>query len=110
MTEMTMDSTGDGGLTERLVKGFDHPLRKSILLRVLKRGEPASPNETRQELEVPVSNVSYHFDVLAKLKLIGLHHTRPRRGATEHFYEASPEILGHPLVLAFLEEDASSDD
>ncbi|HET9123991.1 MAG TPA: winged helix-turn-helix domain-containing protein [Solirubrobacteraceae bacterium] len=70
----------------RLVKGLAHPLRIAIL-RVLEE-RTASPSEIAEEIEAPLGNVSYHVRFLARLGLVELAGTRPRRGAVEHYYRA----------------------
>ena len=76
----------------RLVKGLAHPLRIHIL-RVL-QDRVASPSEIAEELGAPLGNVSYHVRFLARVGLIELSSTQPRRGAVEHYYRAvgRPEI------------------
>ena len=68
----------------RLVKGLAHPLRIEIL-RVLEDGQ-ASPSEIAERIGAPLGNVSYHVRFLARIGLIELCATRPRRGAVEHYY------------------------
>jgi DNA-binding transcriptional ArsR family regulator len=70
----------------RLVKGLAHPLRIAIL-RALEDGT-ASPSEIAEEIGAPLGNVSYHVRFLARLGLVELAETRPRRGAVEHYYRA----------------------
>jgi len=70
----------------RLVKGLAHPLRIAIL-RVLEE-RTASPSEIAEEIDAPLGNVSYHVRFLARLGLVELAGTRPRRGAVEHYYRA----------------------
>jgi DNA-binding transcriptional ArsR family regulator len=69
----------------RLVKGLAHPLRIAIL-RALQDGR-ASPSEIAERIGAPLGNVSYHVRFLARIGLIELRETRPRRGAVEHYYE-----------------------
>jgi DNA-binding transcriptional ArsR family regulator len=69
----------------RLVKGLAHPLRIDIL-RALQDGM-ASPSEIAERIGAPLGNVSYHVRFLARVGLIELRETRPRRGAVEHYYE-----------------------
>lgn len=106
MTETPRDSENDPAVTESLIKAFGHKLRARILLRVIRMGRPLSPIEASGIFEMPLSNISYHFDVLARLDLTVLHHTEKKRGATEHFYEPNPAILGHPILQFFLTEGA----
>ncbi|MGI8714167.1 MAG: ArsR/SmtB family transcription factor [Solirubrobacteraceae bacterium] len=70
----------------RLVKGLAHPLRIHIL-RVL-QDRVASPSGIADELDAPLGNVSYHVRFLARVGLIELASTQPRRGAVEHYYRA----------------------
>jgi DNA-binding transcriptional ArsR family regulator len=78
----------------RLVKGLAHPLRIQIL-RVL-QDRVASPSEIAEKLEAPLGNVSYHVRFLARVGLIELSGTEPRRGAVEHYYRAA----GRPQITA----------
>ena len=75
----------------RLVKGLAHPLRIEIL-RVLQDGV-ASPSEIAERIEAPLGNVSYHVRFLARVGLIELASTKPRRGAVEHYYRAAGRVL-----------------
>ena len=68
----------------RLVKGLAHPLRIDIL-RALEQGI-ASPSELAERIDAPLGNVSYHVRFLARVGLIELCDTQPRRGAVEHYY------------------------
>lgn len=74
----------------RLVKGLAHPLRIHIL-RVLEN-RVASPSEIADEIDAPLGNVSYHVRFLARVGLIELASTKPRRGAVEHYYRAAGRV------------------
>jgi DNA-binding transcriptional ArsR family regulator len=78
----------------RLVKGLAHPLRIQILRALENR--VASPSEIAIELGAPLGNVSYHVRFLARVGLIELAGTEPRRGAVEHYYRAG----GRPQISA----------
>jgi DNA-binding transcriptional ArsR family regulator len=69
-----------------VAKAFTHPLRGHVWVTVCEKGI-ASPTEISDELDLDVSEVSYHFRELKKRKLIRLARTVPRRGFDEHFYE-----------------------
>lgn len=69
-----------------LAKAFTHPLRGHIWVTLFERGV-VSPTEIATELDLEVSEVSYHFRNLHRKKLIRLRHTVRRRGFDEHFYE-----------------------
>lgn len=69
-----------------VAKAFTHPLRGHVWVTVCERGV-ASPTEIADELDLDVSEVSYHFRELKRRNLIRLVRTVPRRGFDEHFYE-----------------------
>lgn len=65
-------------------KAYSHPIRIQVLNRL--SDGPASPKVMADEFQAPLGNVSYHVRHLAKLGLIELVATTPRRGAVEHTY------------------------
>lgn len=69
-----------------LAKAFTHPLRGHIWVTLFEKGV-VSPTEVATELELEVSEVSYHFRKLHRKKLIRLARIVQRRGFDEHFYE-----------------------
>jgi len=71
--------------TQNLFVALGHPTRRQIL-REMDGGPPASPRELTERLDDSLSNVSYHFRVLAEAGVIKLVSTRPVRGSTQHFY------------------------
>jgi DNA-binding transcriptional ArsR family regulator len=75
-----------------LAKAFTHPLRGHVWVTICEKGT-ASPTEIANELDLEVSDVSYHFRELKKRKLIRLIRTVPRRGFDEHFYEPCTPVL-----------------
>ena len=77
-------------LDERLAKALSHPLRQRILQR-LNEGGVRSPNELSRELGDPLGNVSYHVRILRELDCVELVRTEQRRGALEHYYQATAE-------------------
>jgi DNA-binding transcriptional ArsR family regulator len=70
----------------RVVKAYSHPLRIRILRMLEDR--VASPSEISAELDVPLSNASYHVRKLLELGLIELVGRVQRRGVIEHRYAA----------------------
>lgn len=76
----------------RLAKAFTHPLRGHVWATVCEKGI-ASPTEIAAELDLDVSDVSYHFRELKKRNLIRLVRTVQRRGFDEHFYEPCSPVL-----------------
>lgn len=73
-------------LDPALAKACAHPLRGHVWITLFERGE-VSPTEIADELELEVSEVSYHFRELKRRNLIRLVRTVTRRGFDEHFYE-----------------------
>lgn len=79
-------------LDHRLAKALGHPLRRQVLEQFITRGE-RSPNEIAKELGAPLSTVSYHVHILRDLECITLSRTEPRRGAVEHYYRSTLDVL-----------------
>jgi DNA-binding transcriptional ArsR family regulator len=75
-------------IDQRLVRALGHPLRIKILEILTER--VASPNLISDDLETGLSHVAYHTRALDKCGCLELVDTAQRRGATEHFYKASP--------------------
>ena len=75
-------------IDQRLVRALGHPLRIKILEILTER--VASPNRLSDDLEAGLSHVAYHTRALDKCGCLELVDTAQRRGATEHFYKASP--------------------
>src|SRR6201991_4980857 len=99
----------------RLVKGLAHPLRIHIL-RVLE-SRVASPSEIAEEMGAPLGNVSSHVRFRARVVLIELTSTKPRRGAVEHYYRAVgrvsvtdqawaqvPDVVKNGMISATLDQ------
>jgi DNA-binding transcriptional ArsR family regulator len=79
---------------QSLVKALAHPLRVRILDLLNER--EASPKGISDELDAPLSNVSYHTSVLVDCACVEPTRTEQRRGAVEHFFRAVPRSqIGH---------------
>lgn len=79
----------------RLVRAVGHPLRIQILEVLTDR--VASPNLLSEELGAGLSDVAYHTRALDRYGCLELVETAQRRGATEHFYKATPgSFVGDP--------------
>jgi DNA-binding transcriptional ArsR family regulator len=72
---------------ERIIRAMSHPVRFQALSILNER--VASPNEMARELGESVGVLAYHVRVLRDMGAIELVETKPRRGATEHFYRAT---------------------
>jgi DNA-binding transcriptional ArsR family regulator len=70
----------------RLAKALSHPLRQRLLIGYTDR--TASPAELADELEAPLTSVSYHTQRLLRHGLIELVGTERRRGGLTHLYRA----------------------
>lgn len=82
-------------IDQRLVKALAHPLRVSIL--EILSDQVSSPNRLSEALETGLTDVAYHTRALDKCGCLHLVETAQRRGATEHFYKATPDsFLGNP--------------
>lgn len=82
-------------IDQRLVRSLAHPLRIQIL--ELLTDHVASPNAIANELEAGLSDVAYHTRALDRYGALELVDTAQRRGATEHFYKATPgAFVGGP--------------
>lgn len=78
---------------EVLVKALNHPVRVKALTILTER--TASPKEIAAELDVPLSNVSYHVRVLDELGLVEIREEESVRGSVAHFYRAVERPLIH---------------
>jgi len=82
-------------IDQRLVRSLAHPLRIQILELLTDR--VASPNAISSELDAGLSDVAYHTRALDRYGALELVDTAQRRGATEHFYKATPgAFVGGP--------------
>jgi DNA-binding transcriptional ArsR family regulator len=84
--------------TQDLFVALGHPTRRRIL-REMAGGPPASPRELTERIGDTLSNVSYHFRVLAEAGVLELVSTRPVRGSTQHFYGMSIDAEWARAVL-----------
>lgn len=81
-------------IDQGLVKALAHPVRVQILEALQDR--VASPTEISKDMEESLGVISYHANTLVGCGSIELVRTRPRRGALEHFFRATPRsFIGH---------------
>src|ERR1044072_5092721 len=76
---------------DALLKALQHPLRRSLLRRYVESDsvDGLGPKELAKALKAPLSNVSYHIRVLARLGAVQIVSTAPAGGSIAHFYEAT---------------------
>jgi DNA-binding transcriptional ArsR family regulator len=82
----------DGSPQEVLVKALNHPVRVKALTILTEK--IASPKEISDQIEMPLSNVSYHVRVLDELGLVEIVEEESVRGSVAHFYKA----VERPLI------------
>jgi DNA-binding transcriptional ArsR family regulator len=75
-----------------LVKALNHPVRVKALTILTEK--IASPKEIAGQIEIPLSNVSYHVRVLDELGLVEIVEEESVRGSVAHFYKA----VERPLI------------
>ena len=95
--------------TEGIHKALTHPMRGEILLRMQESG-PLSPMMYSTATARSLNLVAYHFKTLAQHGAIELVDTKPRRGATEHFYAINPDSPVVRLLFASRVSEARSQD
>jgi DNA-binding transcriptional ArsR family regulator len=95
---------------EAVLGALNHKMRRQIMRIALGKGRKSvSPTEASKLLEVPLSNVSYHFRVLAKSKAIDIAAEQPVRGSIKHFYRANQAVTKMPMVTAVLAATSAND-
>jgi DNA-binding transcriptional ArsR family regulator len=90
---------GAGNSIQNLLVALGHPTRRQIL-REMDGRPPTSPREITEKLDETLSNISYHFRVLAESGVLRLVTTRPVRGSTQHFYGVSIDADWAQALLA----------
>lgn len=74
------------------MKALNHPVRVKALTILTEK--IASPKEISAQIEIPLSNVSYHVRVLDELGLVEIVEEESVRGSVAHFYKA----VERPLI------------
>jgi DNA-binding transcriptional ArsR family regulator len=77
----------NGSPQEVLARALDHPVRAKALTIMSQR--VACPKEISEQIEAPLSSVSYHVRVLDDLGLIEIVEEESVRGSVSHFYRAA---------------------
>jgi DNA-binding transcriptional ArsR family regulator len=81
-------------IDQELVRALSHPIRVNILEAL--QGRVASPSELSKEMDESLGVISYHANTLVECGCLELVHTKPRRGALEHFFGVTPRsFIGH---------------
>lgn len=94
--EGDQDPPGDDeSLRYNLISALNHKIRRQMLRRLNRSKGPLSPAKLSKQLELPVSNLSYHMDVLRKCSAVAIVSEQQVRGAIEHLYES--RVSDHPV-------------
>lgn len=91
---MSDDSNEKG----RAIEALRNATRRSVVANLVAADGPTSPSDLARSLDLPLSNVAYHFRVLAEAGALKLVRTEPVRGSSKHFYAPCPEFIATPAV------------
>lgn len=106
----------DKNRRDAIYMAMSHDIRRSILQTLQEAREPVAPKDVADGLGLgdELSNVSYHFRVLADLDLVEVADEEAVRGAVKHFYVLGrffpPEFrdtLAMDHIAALLEKKAT---
>jgi DNA-binding transcriptional ArsR family regulator len=75
-----------GPIQQALMRALNHPVRVQALTILTEK--VASPKEIAEEIDLQLSNVSYHVRRLEELGLIEIVEEEAVRGSVAHFYKA----------------------
>lgn len=88
--------------TARLTAALAHELRLQILRLSVESSAPVSPRKAAEELPAGLSNVAYHFRVLAEVDALVLSDTSSVEGVTQELYSPNPVAVKMPAVEELL--------
>ncbi|MBA3867157.1 MAG: winged helix-turn-helix transcriptional regulator [Solirubrobacterales bacterium] len=100
MEGLVANGVGD---PHELLVALGHPRRRQILRAAILGKRPISPRELADEMDLGLSNVSYHVRVLMDCKVLDLTGTKAVRGSVQHFYVANAAVSETPWVREALE-------
>lgn len=85
---------------DAVLNAVRHPTRRAILRRLTANNVNGglSPKMLAEDLDHGLGNVSYHVRALVETGVIKLVTTKPRRGATEHYYKRAGNHLGRKAI------------
>jgi predicted transcriptional regulator len=93
---------GDTKVDGRLTQALENDLRLQIMRLSIDRSGPVTPREASRELAAPLSNVAYHFKVLADVKALAPGEPTSAGGAAQCAYLPNPLIFEIPVVKEIL--------
>jgi hypothetical protein len=86
----------------RLTKALEHDLRLRIMRFSIDRTSAVSPREAAEELPATLSQVAYHFHVLADVKALAPTEVAPVAETGQRRYSPNPLIFEIPMVKEIL--------
>jgi DNA-binding transcriptional ArsR family regulator len=92
----------------RLILAANHTLRRRLLRILHGSKKPLSPTKLSEATGVPVTNVSYHMNVLRRCGAVEVVQETQVRGAVEHFYAS--KVDDNELVEAMLGKTEAEDE
>src|ERR1700709_1791339 len=92
----------DDGHADAVLRALGHPMRRRIMRLLLEDADATSPTQAARRLNVRLSQVSYHFRMLAEARALQLTGERPVRGSVQHFYRVDRTVAEMPMVVAVL--------
>ena len=93
-------------LEYRLGRAMAHPVRVKVLEML--NEEPAAPVEISKKLDVPLSNLSYHFRTLLELGCIESIQAEQVRGSIKTTYKSKVDLLWGDLCFSGMNAKARS--
>lgn len=91
-----------------LISALSHRVRRRILRLLHTADRPRSPARIAEMLELPLSTVSYHVQVLAGFETVKEVKRQQVRSSIEHFYASMVE--DNAMIQAVLEKTRKSDE
>jgi DNA-binding transcriptional ArsR family regulator len=89
--------------SQQVLQALNHKSRRRIMRLALGDDDVVlSPTEAAEKLEIPLSNLSYHFRVLARCKALDLSKEKPAGGSVQHFYRPNREVAKMAMVATVL--------
>jgi DNA-binding transcriptional ArsR family regulator len=95
------ESVESAKATARLTKALEHDLRLRIMRLSIERSAPVNPREAAKDLSgAALSNVAYHFRVLAEVDALVPSGTPSVHG--DQLYSPNPLVVQAPMVEELL--------
>lgn len=80
----------------KLIRALNHEVRRKILRALAANDEALSPVVMAKRLNIPLSTVSYHVNILRSCEAVEGAGVQQVRGAVEHFYNTCSKRTRSP--------------